>query len=105
MKSWTSQPRSFCGSAVTTAARLPQHLRMARATLYSPPPSHTLKLRAVRTRPKPGSNRSMTSPNEAQSHLVSLAGRIVRILSVMAYFPRMVLISAMVSRTFFSIPA
>ena len=62
MKSSTSQPRSFSGSAVTTAARLPQHLRMARATLYSPPPSQTCELRALRTRPKPGSKRSMTSP-------------------------------------------
>ena len=54
MRSSTSQPRSFFGSAVTAVARLPQHLRMARATLYSPPPSHTWKLRALRTRPKPG---------------------------------------------------
>jgi len=29
------------GNAVTTAARLPQHFRMARETLYSPPPSQT----------------------------------------------------------------
>jgi hypothetical protein len=44
---------------------------MARATLYSPPPSQTWKLRALRTRPKPGSKRSMTSPKETQSHFVS----------------------------------
>ena len=80
MKSSTSQPRSFFGSAVTTAARLPQHLRMARATLYSPPPSQTWKLRELRTRPKPGSKRSITSPKEAQSHRVSLSGRIFRIV-------------------------
>src|ERR1700753_1523211 len=55
MKSSTSQPKSFLGRAVTTLARLPQHLRMARATLYSPPPSHTWNWRAVRTRAQPGS--------------------------------------------------
>ena len=69
MKSSTSQPRSFLGSAVTTAARFCQHLRIARATLYSPPPSQTWKLRALRTRPKPGSKRSMISPKDTQSHL------------------------------------
>src|SRR3954462_4238587 len=73
MKSSTSQPRSFFGSAVTTAARFCQHFRMARATLYSPPPSHTWKERALRTRPKPGSKRSITSPNDTQSHFVSAA--------------------------------
>src|SRR4029079_14909732 len=82
MRSSTSQPRSLTGSAVTAVARLPQHLRMARATLYSPPPSHTWKLRALRTRPKPGSKRSMISPNEAQSHLVSAAGLTFSTLSV-----------------------
>src|SRR3569833_178818 len=79
MKSSTSQPRSFFGRAVTTLERLPQHLRMARATLYSPPPSHTWNWRAVRTRPKPGSKRSITSPKDRQSHFTSLAGRIFRI--------------------------
>ena len=62
------------GQGGDAVARLPQHLRMARATLYSPPPSHTWKLRALRTRPKPGSKRSITSPNEAQSQRVSAAG-------------------------------
>ena len=104
MKSSTNQPRSFLGKAVTTLARLPQHLRMARATLYSPPPSHTWNWRAVRTRPKPGSKRSMISPKDTQSHFTSLAGRIVN-TSLMAYFPRMRLIRAMVSATFFSMPA
>ena len=85
IRSSTSQPRSLFGSAVTTAARLPQHLRIARATLYSPPPSHTWKLRALRTRPKPGSRRSITSPNATQSHFVSAALRILRMLSVMAF--------------------
>src|SRR5258705_12778711 len=73
MKSSTSQPRSFFGSAVTTAARFCQHFRMARATLYSPPPSHTWKERPLRTRPNPGSKRSITSPNDTQSHFDSAA--------------------------------
>src|SRR3954470_2642632 len=77
MKSSSSQPRSFFGIAVTTAARLPQHFRIARATLYSPPPSQTLKLRALRTRPKPGSKRSITSPKDMQSHFVSAALRTI----------------------------
>src|SRR5204862_6750652 len=79
MKSSTSHPRSFFGSAVTTAARFCQHFRIARATLYSPPPSHTWNERALRTRPKPGSKRSITSPNDTQSHLVSAAGLISRV--------------------------
>src|SRR3954470_12149246 len=85
MKSSTSQPRSLAGSAVTAVARLPQHLRMARATLYSPPPSHTWKLRALRTRPKPGSKRSITSPNEAQSQRVCAADLILSTLSMSIY--------------------
>src|SRR5687767_13766260 len=82
IRSSTSQPRSLTGNAVTAVERLPQHLRMARATLYSPPPSQTWKLRALRTRPKPGSKRSITSPKEAQSQRVSDAGRIFNTLSV-----------------------
>src|SRR5512138_3347299 len=87
IRSSTSQPTSLIGRAVTTEERLPQHLRMARQTLYSPPPSHTWKMRVVRTRPKPGSRRSITSPSETQSHLVSEAGRILRISSAMFLFP------------------
>src|SRR4051794_32125638 len=83
MKSSSSQPRSFFGIAVTTAARLPQHFRIARATLYSPPPSHTWKERALRTRPKPGSKRSMTSPKDMQSHRVSAADLIFNSVSDM----------------------
>jgi hypothetical protein len=64
IRSSTSQPRSLTGSAVMAVARLPQHLRMARATLYSPPPSQAANWRAVRMRPSPGSRRSMTSPSE-----------------------------------------
>src|SRR6185437_5761600 len=73
MKSSTSQPRSLTGSAVTMAARLPKHLCMARATLYSPPPSHTANWRLLRTRPKPGSKRSITSPRETQSQAQPVA--------------------------------
>src|SRR5260221_9463179 len=83
MKSSSSQPRSFLGMAVTTAARLPQHFRIARATLYSPPPSHTWNERALRTRPKPGSKRSITSPKDMQSHFVSDADLIFSAVSVM----------------------
>src|SRR5208282_5187624 len=87
IKSSTSQPRSLTGSAVTAVARLPQHLRIARATLYSPPPSQTWNERALRTRPKPGSKRSITSPNETQSHRVSDAGRRLRIASAISLPP------------------
>src|SRR5258708_34207574 len=83
MKSSSSQPRSFLGMAVTTAARLPQHFRIARATLYSPPPSHTWNERALRTRPNPGSKRSITSPKDRQSHLVSDADLIFNAVAVM----------------------
>src|SRR5215207_5447514 len=86
MKSSTSHPRSFFGSAVTTAARFCQHFRIARATLYSPPPSHTWNERALRTRPKPGSKRSITSPNDTQSHFVSAADLILSsVMSVSSF--------------------
>src|SRR5262245_20189742 len=85
IRSSTNQPRSLTGNAVTTVERLPQHLRIARATLYSPPPSHTWKLRALRTRPNPGSNRSITSPRDAQSQRLSPAALIVSTLSVMRF--------------------
>ena len=60
-------------SAVTTAVRNPKHLRSARETLYSPPPSQTLNDLAVRTRPQAGSRRSITSPRESASHRHSSA--------------------------------
>src|SRR5713101_3125311 len=37
------------------------------ATLYSPPPSETSKLRVVQMRRSPGSKRSMTSPRLTRS--------------------------------------
>src|ERR1051325_6421477 len=49
------------------AASIPKQRFKPRATLYSPPPSHTRKLRVVVTRPSPGSSRSMTSPRLTMS--------------------------------------
>src|SRR5262249_24977685 len=54
-------------SAVTTAVFIPNVLRSPRATLYSPPPSHTRNWRAVLTRTSPGSRRSITSPRLTRS--------------------------------------
>src|SRR5262245_13672464 len=50
-------------------SRPKQRLR-PRATLYSPPPSSTSKLRVVATRRSPGSKRNITSPRltRAQRH-------------------------------------
>ena len=48
MKSSISRPTSLSAKAVTTAVRLPKQRRRPRATLYSPPPSQTRNLRAVR---------------------------------------------------------
>src|SRR5688500_17741898 len=69
MKSSTRRPTSLSAKAVTTAVLRPKHLRRPRATLYSPPPSQALKLRAVRMRMSPGSRRSITSPRETWSNL------------------------------------
>ncbi len=67
MKSSARWPTSLSAKAVMTAVFNPKHLRRPRTTLYSPPPSHTRKERAVRILPSPGSRRSMTSPIEAAS--------------------------------------
>jgi hypothetical protein len=53
-KSSSNRPTSFSANAVHTAVLNPKHLRSPRATLYSPPPSHTLNSRAVRMRPFAG---------------------------------------------------
>src|SRR5437870_5178430 len=66
--------------AVTTAASIPKQRRSPRATLYSPPPSQTWKLRAVCTRPSPGSRRSITSPKLNRSHRQSFLDLIVRLI-------------------------
>src|SRR5881394_2040111 len=79
MKSSINRPTSLSAKAVQTAVFKPKHRRNPRATLYSPPPSHTLNSRAVRTRPSPGSKRSMISPNETRSYLHEPAGLILRI--------------------------
>src|SRR5690606_34356881 len=52
-----------------------------RETLYSPPPSQTRNWRAVRTRPSPGSSRSITSPRETQSNVQESAERRERAMS------------------------
>ena len=61
------RPTSLSTNAVRTAARLPKQRRRPRATLYSPPPSQAWNGRVVRTRPSPGSRRSMISPIETMS--------------------------------------
>src|SRR5471030_3560344 len=58
---------SLSTNAVAIAVRRPKQRRRPRATLYSPPPSQTRNARAVRTRPSPGSRRSMTSPSATRS--------------------------------------
>ena len=68
IKSSTSRPTGFSASAVTIAVRMPKQRRSPRATLYSPPPSHTASVRVVCTRPSPGSSLSITSPRLMQSH-------------------------------------
>src|SRR5881396_1175831 len=74
MKSSMSRPTSLSAKAVATAVLKPKQRRRPRATLYSPPPSQTLNSRAVRTRPSPGSRRSMTSPSAIRSYLQEAAG-------------------------------
>src|SRR3954452_9918637 len=67
MRSWTSRPTGLSAKAVTTAVSSPKQRLSPRATLYSPPPSQTWKLRVVATRPSPGSRRSITSPSATRS--------------------------------------
>src|SRR5215467_12548215 len=69
MRFCSSRPIGLSTNAVTIAASKPKHLFSDRATLYSPPPSYTSKLRAVQMRLSPGSNLSMTSPRATRSHL------------------------------------
>src|SRR6185437_8536850 len=75
IKSSTSRPTGLSASEVTIAVFIPKHRRSPRATLYSPPPSHTSKRRVVATRTLPGSSRSITSPRLTRSHLHSSFGR------------------------------
>src|SRR5437588_5452602 len=74
MKSSSKRPTSLSAKAVQTAVFKLKQRRRPRATLYSPPPSQTLNSRAVRTRPSPGSSRSMISPSASRSYLHELAG-------------------------------
>src|SRR5688572_3591020 len=67
MRSWTRRPTGLSTRAVTTAVSSPKQRLRPRATLYSPPPSHTWNVRVVWMRPSPGSSRSMTSPRLTRS--------------------------------------
>src|SRR5439155_6043095 len=51
----------------TSFVSIPKQRFRPRATLYSPPPSHTRSCRAVWMRPSPGSRRSITSPSATRS--------------------------------------
>src|SRR5258708_39805499 len=50
------------------AVSMPKQRFNPRATLYSPPPSHTRNSRVVAMRVSPGSSRSITSPRLTRSH-------------------------------------
>ncbi|MPN53802.1 hypothetical protein SDC9_201468 [bioreactor metagenome] len=80
MKSSSSRPTGLSANAVTTPARCLKQRRRPRATLYSPPPSQTVKFRAVWILESPGSNRSMISPRETMSYRHSSAGRMASLL-------------------------
>src|SRR6185437_7067734 len=71
MRSCTRRPTGLSANAVTTAVSMPKQRRSPRATLYSPPPSQTRKLRVVAMRESQGSSRSITSPRLTRSHLHS----------------------------------
>src|SRR5215831_1674546 len=77
MRSCSSRPTGSSTNAVTTAVSSPKQRFSPRATLYSPPPSHTSKLRAVAIRRSPGSNRTITSPRLTRSQRQSFFGLIV----------------------------
>src|SRR5450432_3164572 len=78
MQSWMSRPMGLSASAVTTAVSRPKQRLRPRATLYSPPPSQTRKVRVVATRSSPGSRRSITSPSETRSKRLVALGLIER---------------------------
>src|SRR6266566_27090 len=78
MKSSSKRPTSLSANAVQMAVLRPKQRRRPRATLYSPPPSQTLNSRAQRTRPSPGSRRSMISPSARRSYLQEPAGLMFR---------------------------
>src|SRR5947207_10662605 len=68
MRASTTRPNGLSASGVTIEHSNPKQRFSPRATLYSPPPSETSKLRVVQTRRSPGSKRSITSPRLRQSH-------------------------------------
>ena len=68
IRSLISFPTSFSASPVMIEVLSPKHFARPRATLYSPPPSHTVKLRVVRILKSPGSRRNITSPSETASN-------------------------------------
>src|ERR1700722_12182129 len=74
MRSSNSRPMGLSASAVTTAVSIPKQRLSPRATLYSPPPSHTRKWRVVEMRSSPGSRRNITSPRLTKSHVQSCLG-------------------------------
>src|ERR1700674_3011886 len=77
MRSCRSLPTGASANAVTTAVSRPKQRFSPRATLYSPPPSHTSKHRAVAMRRSPGSSRTITSPRLTRSQRHSFFGLIV----------------------------
>src|SRR5437016_7348032 len=77
MRSCRSLPTGSSANAVTTAVSRPKQRFSPRATLYSPPPSHTAKDRAVAMRRSPGSSRTMTSPKLTRSQWHSFFALIV----------------------------
>src|SRR5207245_4943120 len=81
MRSCRRRPTGSSANAVTTAVSKPKQRFSPRATLYSPPPSHTSKDRAVAMRRSPGSNRTITSPRLTRSQRHSFFGRIVSAMS------------------------
>src|SRR3984885_7805723 len=86
IRSSSRRPTGLSARAVTMAVFNPKHRRSPRATLYSPPPSHTLNWRAVATRRSPGSSRSITSPRLTRSHLHWSFGRITRSFASVVVF-------------------
>src|SRR5216683_1026563 len=78
MRSCSRRPTGSSVNAVTTVVSRPKQRLRPRATLYSPPPSQTSKLRVVAMRRSPGSKRTMTSPRLTRSQRHCSFGLIFR---------------------------